>query len=62
MLRSVPESFNETERSVTVTISADKDDEIIIDYGHDGGDSGAVAPSEADSSAQFTIQVKGIYR
>ena len=52
------ESFNATERSATVTISADKDDEIIIDYGHDGDDSGAVAPSEA-GSAQFTIQVKG---
>ena len=50
-------TFNETERSVTVTISADKDDEIVIDYGHDGGDSGAVAPSEA-GSAQFTIQVR----
>ena len=52
------ESFNATERSATVTISADKDDEIIIDYGMNGGDSGAVAPSEA-GSAQFTIQVKG---
>ena len=28
-------TFNETERSVTVTISADKDDEIVIDYGHE---------------------------